>query len=109
MQEDTMRALIADDQRDSADTLAMLCEAWGHQPVVAYDGDSALAQLRQPNAPMLCLLDWQMPGLTGVELCQVIRREHERPYRYVILITARGDRVEMLAGLNAGADDFLRK
>lgn len=104
-----MRVLIADDERDAVDSLSMLCEAWGFEPDVAYDGSSALAKLRQPNAPMLCLLDWQMPGLTGVEICAEVRREKDRPYRYIILITGRTARTERLAGLNAGADDFLFK
>lgn len=104
-----MRVLIADDQRDTVETLAMLCDAWGYQSTVVYDGNAALAHLRQPNSPMLCLLDWQMPGVTGIEICHEVRREKDRPYRYIILITGRGNRNDMLAGLNAGADDFLLK
>lgn len=104
-----MRVLIADDNRDSADTLAMLCDAWGYESTVVFDGDSALAMLRQPDAPKLCLLDWEMPGATGIDICAALRKEREIPYRYLILITGRAERANMVNGLNAGADDFLFK
>jgi DNA-binding response OmpR family regulator len=104
-----MRVLIADDQRDAVESLAKLCEVWGYQTIKAYDGKAALERFLQPNAPMLGLLDWHMPGMNGVEICQEVRREKERPYRYIILITGRGHRFEMVAGLDAGADDFLIK
>ena len=84
-----MRVLIADDNRDSADTLAMLCDTWGYESTVVFDGDSALATLRQPDAPKLCLLDWEMPGATGIDICAALRKEREIPYRYLILITGR--------------------
>ncbi len=104
-----MQLLIADDNRDSADILAMLCESWGYVPTVAYDGVSALNLLRGPNAPMLCLLDWDMPGFTGIDICSAIRQERDRPYRYLILITGRDEQTALVTGLNAGADEFLLK
>lgn len=104
-----MQVLIADDLRDSAESLALLCEAWGFQPRVAFDGKQAFEALHEPGSPMLCLLDWQMPRMNGIELCTAIRQKQEVPYRYLILITGRGDRSQMVAGLEAGADDFLLK
>lgn len=104
-----MRVLIADDQRDAVESLAKLCAVWGYQTIKAYDGDAALELLREPDAPMLGLLDWHMPGMNGVEICQEVRREKERPYRYIMLITGRANRFEMVDALNAGADDFLFK
>lgn len=104
-----MRILIADDNRDSVETLSLLCQTWGFEPIHAYDGHQALALLHEPDSPMLCLLDWEMPGLTGIEICEIIRSEKDRPYLYMILITGRADRPQMVKGLDAGADDFLFK
>ena len=105
----SMRILIADDNRDSVETLALLCQTWGFDPIYAYDGHQALALLHEPDSPMLCLLDWEMPVLTGIEICEIIRGEKDRPYLYMILITGRADRPQMVKGLDAGADDFLFK
>jgi two-component system, cell cycle response regulator len=104
-----MRVLIADDNRDSAESLAILLQAWGFDPIVVHDGLSTLAVLREPGAPTLALLDWVMPGANGIDICREIRRETGVPYTYVILVTGRGGREQMLDGLNAGADDYLIK
>jgi two-component system cell cycle response regulator len=104
-----MRVLVADDNKDSAETLAILLRAWGFEPVVVHDGPAALARLRSNDAPTLALLDWIMPGMNGIDLCREIRRETTRPYAYLILVTGRGSREQMLDGMNSGADDYLLK
>jgi two-component system, cell cycle response regulator len=104
-----MRVLIADDNKDAAETLAMLVEAWGYETITVYDGLAALAVLQGTGAPTLVLLDWIMPGMTGIDICREIRKDKARPYTYVILVTGRGDKDQMLAGLKAGADDYLIK
>src|SRR5947209_4000528 len=103
-----MRVLVADDSPDAAQSLALVLRAWHFVPVVVHDGHTALASLRAPSAPTLALLDWTMPGLSGIELCRLLRQERDRPYTYVILVTGRG-REGMIAGLDAGADDYLVK
>jgi two-component system cell cycle response regulator len=104
-----MRVLIADDNVDLTKSLAILLREWRFDAVQAYDGTAAMALLRDPEAPTLALLDWDMPGMNGMEICREIRKDVDRPYTYVILITGRGGRDEMLTGLTAGADDYLIK
>src|SRR5947209_8550050 len=87
LNEPLMRVLIADDNRDSALTLAVLVHAWGFSPQVVHDGREALACLRGPEAPQLALLDWVMPGLDGIAICRQLREDTSRPYTYVILVT----------------------
>jgi diguanylate cyclase (GGDEF)-like protein len=65
--------------------------------------------LREPDAPWLALLDWQMPGMDGIQVCREVRKEADQPYTYLVLVTGHGGREQMLDGLEAGADDFLAK
>jgi two-component system cell cycle response regulator len=104
-----MRVLIADDNQDWGQSLALLLQLWGYEPVVVYDGLAAMACLREPDGPTLALLDGIMPGLNGIDICRVIRREEFQPYRYVIMVTGQGGKNQMLDGLHAGADDYLVK
>jgi len=104
-----MKVLIADDNRDAVATFAALVRRWGFEPCIAYDGLTALAMLRAPQPPHLAMLDWVMPGISGIEICRAIRGEPNRPYTYFILVTGRDKRTEFLEGLSAGADEFLLK
>jgi len=104
-----MRVLIADDNRDAVATFAALVHRWGFEPATAYEGLGALRILREPQPPKLAMLDWVMPGASGVEICQAIRAEPNRPYTYFILVTGRDKRTELVEGLSAGADEFLLK
>src|SRR3954468_11390206 len=104
-----MQVLIADDVRDSGETLAVMLRKWGFQPKVVFDGNSALAALKEPDAPSLALLDWWMPGTNGIDVCRELRRDGSRPYVYLMLVTGGGGREQMLDGLKAGADDSLIK
>lgn len=104
-----MRVLIADDHRDSAETLAFLLRVRGFEPVLVYDGITALDMLQTTDSPVLALLDWNMPGLNGTDICRAIRQDTARPYTYIIMVTGLGSKEQMLEGLNAGADDYLLK
>ena len=76
--------------------------------VAVSDGHGALASLLSPDGPRLAILDWMMPGADGLDVCRTLRRR-TAPYVYVILLTARDRHEDMVAGLDAEADDFLTK
>ena len=104
-----MRVLIADDDLTSRLVLTGVLKKSGHDVVAAVDGDEAWEVMRQPDAPALAILDWMMPGLAGVDVCRRIRgRRSDRP-PYLILLTSRGEKADIVAGLEAGADDYLAK
>ena len=104
-----MRILIADDDFTSRLVLTSVLKKSGHDVVTAVDGDEAWEAMRQPDAPALAILDWMMPGLAGVEVCRLIRgRQSDQP-PYLILLTSRGEKADIVAGLEAGADDYLAK
>jgi diguanylate cyclase (GGDEF)-like protein len=103
------RILIAEDDPISRRLLQAFLTKLGYQVEVAVDGSEAVAKLEQPGAPQLAVLDWMMPGLEGPEVCRLVRQIADRPYTYVLLLTARGQKGDLLRGLEAGADDYLTK
>lgn len=103
-----MKILVADDSLPARVLLTGMLEKWGYQPVAVSDGEQAMAVLDQPEPPQIALLDWIMPGLDGLAVCQRVKHP-DRPFVYVILITSKNEREEMVAGLDAGADDFITK
>lgn len=104
-----MRALIAEDDLVSCRLLATLLAKWGYEVVVTTNGTQAWQLLSRDHAPRLVILDWMMPGMDGIQVCQEIRKRAAPPYTYVILLTAKSQHQDMIAGLEAGADDCLSK
>jgi phosphoserine phosphatase RsbU/P len=104
-----MRILIADDDRASTMMLSRTLEHWGFETVVVHDGAAAWERIGDDKAPALAIVDWMMPELDGIELCRRIRRTPPRSPVYVILLTSRTARQDLVAGLEAGADDYLTK
>ncbi len=104
-----MRTLIAEDELVSRRLLEASLSKWGYEVVVASNGVGAWNILEQDDAPRLALLDWMMPELDGVEVCRRIRRREGRPYVYIILLTAKSQKQDLLKALDAGADDYLTK
>jgi two-component system, cell cycle response regulator len=103
------RILIAEDDPVSRRMLEAFLKKWGYQVVTAVDGLDAVRILESDQAPALAILDWMMPGLEGPEVCQRIRAYPDRPYVYILLLTARSQRDDLLRGLESGADDYLTK
>lgn len=103
------RILIAEDDVLHRRILEKFLPQWSFQVEVACDGESALRALTSENAPQMALLDWMMPGLDGPAICRRIRAEIGRPYAYLILLTAKDQKEDLLEGLEAGADDYLIK
>jgi diguanylate cyclase (GGDEF)-like protein len=104
-----MRALIADDDRGTTAILAKTLRRAGLEIDVKHDGNAAWEHLRSSHEPTLAIIDWMMPGLDGPELCRRIRREASHGHTYVILLTGRDSRMDVIAGLDAGADDYIVK
>lgn len=104
-----MRILIADDDITSRTVLAAVLQKNGHEVVEACDGTEALAVLEGADAPRIAILDWMMPGMDGIGICQRVRaRESDRP-PYLMMLTTRGEKTDVSAGLRAGANDYLAK
>ena len=104
-----MRILIADDDVTSRLVLAGVLQKHGHEVVVTTDGAEAWDAMRRPDAPALAILDWMMPGLAGVDVCRRIRSLRSDQPPYLIILTSRGEKADVVAGLEAGADDYLAK
>ena len=104
-----MKVLIAEDNPMWATLLAENARQWKLQPIVVADGHEAIETWR--NDPSICLvvLDWQMPGLSGIEVCQQIKSDSSRPFTYVMMLTSRDAKEDLVAGLDAGADNYLTK
>jgi CheY-like chemotaxis protein len=104
-----MRILIAEDDLTSRTLLAAVLKRSGYEVVLTCDGKDAWEALQQPGAPRLAILDWMMPGMDGTTVCQHLRAlETERP-PYLIMLTTRSERNDIVEGLRAGADDYLIK
>lgn len=104
---DPNRILIADDDDHPRALLAHYLKSWDFQVTACRDGLEAAAILEGENAPSLALIDWMMPGLEGVEICRRVRNHPgRRPYIYLILLTGND---EVATGLEAGADDYIKK
>ena len=104
-----MRILIAEDDRTSRNMLASVLKKGGYEVIEAANGAEAWDALRQPDAPMLGILDWMMPVMDGIDVVRRLRElETDRP-TYIIILTTKGEKDDIVAGLNAGADDYLAK
>ncbi len=101
--------LVAEDDPMFRRILQGWLESWGDRVHIAHDGTQAWQILDQECSPELLILDWMMPGIDGLELCRRIRAGQRATYRYILLITARDERSDVLEGLEAGADDYLTK
>jgi len=101
--------LIAEDDPIFQRVLQSQLRKWGYQVMAVNDGLDAWKALQQQDAPPMAILDWMMPGLDGIELCRRIRSSKPGPYRYLLLLTAKDDKEDVVAGLEAGADDYLTK
>ncbi len=104
-----MIVLIADDEAVSRRMLVRMLTKSGYEVIEASDGEEAWRILERPDAPRLAILDWMMPGMTGPALCRRLRDLKREPYTYVLLLTARTDKQDVVDGMEAGADDYVTK
>jgi two-component system, cell cycle response regulator len=105
-----LRILVAEDSKVYRHLIGGCLKEWDFNFKVANDGQAAWELLESPWAPTLAILDWVLPGLTGLELCQRIRsRVSNEQYVYTIVLTAKNHPADLLAAMEAGADDYLSK
>jgi DNA-binding response OmpR family regulator len=104
-----VKILIAEDDPVSRRLLQAALEKWGYVVLVTTNGTDAWKALQGAAVPSLLVLDWQMPGMDGVEICRKIRQSPQLQSAYIILLTSRGAKEDIVEGLEAGADDYVTK
>lgn len=104
-----MKLLIAEDEYTTRLTVQVVLEQWGFRVDSVEEGEAAWELLQKPDGPQIAILDWEMPGINGLELCHKVKMlERETPV-YVIMLTGRDARNDILKGFDAGADDYITK
>jgi sigma-B regulation protein RsbU (phosphoserine phosphatase) len=104
-----MKVLIAEDDRVTCELLDRTLRRWDYETTLVADGQEAWRRLSEASAPTLAILDWMMPGLDGPDICRRVRAELPLANMYLMLLTAREARRDLIAGLDAGADDYIVK
>jgi DNA-binding response OmpR family regulator len=104
-----MKILIADDDVTSRTMLRAVLSKWGYEVVETSDGEAAWGVLQGEDPPQLAVLDWAMPGMDGATLCRKLRGEARKSPLYLILLTSKAERGDIIRGLEAGADDYIVK
>lgn len=104
-----MRILVAEDEPVSQFALVRTLEQWGHTVETVSDGLEACLRLTAPSPASLAIVDWMMPGLDGIEVCQRVRAASLPVYPYIVMLTSRNGRDDLAQALAAGADDFMSK
>ena len=104
-----MKVLIADDEAVCRRVLESTLAEDGFEVMIATDGLEAWRAFQSPNPPALAILDWMMPCMEGIELCRRIRQTPATLPPYLIVLTARTQKEDVVLGLNAGADDYITK
>ena len=104
-----MKILIAEDDFTTRTVLASLLRKFGHDVIETANGAEALKAMQLPDAPRLAILDWLMPEIDGVEVCRQIRSLPTEQPTYLIILTSKEEKTDLITALDAGADDFLSK
>ncbi len=104
-----MRVLLAEDETVTRRLLEAQMTRFGFEVISVADGLVAWNLLQSPDAPSLVVLDWNMPGLDGPDVCRRMRESTRSGYTYMLLVTARNAKSDVVQGLSAGADDFISK
>ena len=104
-----MKILIADDNPTDVFVLKLTLEKWDYKVISCSNGKEAFEILTQEDPPKLAILDWGMPEMTGLEVCQELRFQDLKSYLYVIILSSRTKQDDLLIGLRSGADDYIKK
>jgi phosphoserine phosphatase RsbU/P len=104
-----MKILVAEDDPTARKMLEFILAKENYEVISVADGLVAWERLRGPNAPKIAVLDWMMPGMNGVELCRKLRQDSTFDSLYIILLTMKNTREDVVLGLGSGANDYIRK
>ena len=104
-----MRALIIEDDPMTLRILTEMLQRWGYDVEIAEDGNKGWNILKEPDCPQLVITDWMMPGMDGPEVCRRVREERKGSYIYIIILTAKNRKEDIVGGFEAGADDYATK
>jgi DNA-binding response OmpR family regulator len=104
-----MRILIAEDDFTTRTLLLNMLKKEGYEVMIAANGLEAWDALRQPDAPRLLLLDWLMPVMGGLEVVHRVRALPTEQPPYIIMLTIKDEKIDIITGLDAGANDYLTK
>jgi len=104
-----MKILIAEDNVTTRRILETILVKWNYDVISACDGNDAWEKLQENDPPKLIILDWMMPGIDGIEICRRLRRKDSVDPMYIILLTSRDEKNDVVEGLGAGADDYISK
>jgi len=104
-----VKILVADDMPLERSVLRLALEKWDYEVVEAVDGTQALDILTSEDAPSIAILDWMMPGFSGPEICKEIRYQNSARYTYILLLTSKNEKDDLVEGMQSGADDYVVK
>ena len=104
-----MRILIAEDNLISRKLLTVALKKWSYDVVAVNDGMAAWEELQKPDAPKLVILDWNMPEMDGLQVCLRVKESGNPDPPYIIILTARTHKEDIVQALEAGANDYITK
>ena len=104
-----MKILIAEDEFTTRMMVQVSLENWGYRVESVINGEEAWAKLQSPDAPQIAILDWEMPVLDGLEVCRRAKEMDVENSPYIILLTSRDSKMDIIRGFDAGADDYMTK
>jgi DNA-binding response OmpR family regulator len=104
-----VKILIAEDEFTTRMMVQVCLENWGYRVESVTNGNDAWAALQKPEAPHIAILDWEMPELDGVEVCRRIKEMNAINPPYILLLTSRDSKTDIVKGFDAGADDYMTK
>ncbi|MBN1827873.1 MAG: response regulator, partial [Deltaproteobacteria bacterium] len=102
------KILVVDDERDIVDLMAYNLEKEGYRVIKAYDGEEALCSLAVQELDLM-ILDLMLPGIQGMEVARLVRKNPKTSFLPIIMVTARGEEIDKVLGLEVGADDYITK
>ncbi len=104
-----MKMLIVDDEKTNCKLMELYVLRWGYEPIIFWESKKAYEYLLQTDEPIVACVDWMMPEMDGIEICEKIRKERPDFPIYIILLTAKSGKESLIKGLDAGADDYITK